>query len=197
MRLTIRSGVLLVALVCGLAGCSASTSAGPPVTGETSPPPSVTTSASSSTTAEAVRGKVTTADYEAAVRKLDGCLTKAGLQLINDGWDPVDNEQMLLRYKAPGMSFERGDKLYEECAATNLKPVADKYYQDNGSHMEPALMAAVQACVRRQGITLTGREQDPADLLAAVPEKKQQILRDCVRTSVTKIYPNLFATNFP
>jgi hypothetical protein len=197
MRSTIRFGVLLVALLCGPAGCSASTSTGPPAAGETSAAPEAPAAGEKSAAPETPRRKVTTADYEGAVRLLDGCLKKAGIQLLNDGWDPVDNERMLLRYKAPGMSYERGDELYQACAVTHLKPVADDYLRDNRSHMEPALMTAVQRCVTAAGVALSGREDNPADLLAAVPEDRQQILRDCVRTSLASTYPKLFSTSFP
>lgn len=197
MRLTVCSGVLLVVLAGGLTGCSASGSVDSSAGDDPTPTAGAETSASPSAMAGAPLAKVTTEDYEVAVGQLDECLKKVGVELINDGWDPVDNERMLLRYKSPGMSFERGDQLYQNCVNAHLKPVEDRYNQDNKAHMEPALMAAVQDCVRGKGISLSGREDNPADLLAAVPETSRQALRDCVRESVSKVYPNLYATSFP
>ncbi|MET7426009.1 hypothetical protein [Dactylosporangium sp. NPDC005555] len=192
MGLTIRSVVVLVALLSGLAGCSTATGSGQPRVGDTqSPTPSVATD-----TASPPSKKVTTADYEAAVSSLETCLKQAGLELFNDGWDPVDNERMLLRYKAAGMSFEQGDDIYHRCAVTYLEPVENRYNQDNKSHMEPALMTAVQACLKNKKISVSGREDNPTDLLAAVPANRHQDLRDCVRVSVKKVYNDL-ATSFP
>jgi len=182
--------------LAGLTGCSASADAGAkpgPVVDAESPAPS----SDPGKAVAAPRKKVTTTDYEAAVRLLDACLRRAGVELFNDGWDPVDNERMLLRYKPVKVSSEEADEAYQRCFSTKLDAVATRFNEDNKSRMEAPLMAAVQACLKSRKIQMSGDEQNPSDLLAAVPEARQQELRDCVRTSVAKVYPDLFSTSFP
>jgi hypothetical protein len=186
---TIRSGVVLAVLLVALAGCER--------TNATGQPGPVTVPSSAAAVADGQRAKVTTSDYEAAVDRLDACLKASGVQLINDGWDPVDNERMLLRFKADGMPQDQMNETIQRCQSDELEPVATQYNEDNRSHMEPALMAAVQACLRSTGIQVTGLEQNPQDLLAAVAPSEHQQLRDCVRTSVRAVYPNLYSTSFP
>src|SRR5262245_32382140 len=61
------------------------------------------------------RAKVTTSDYEAAVGRFGVCLAESGIKLINDGWDPIDNERMMLRYDAPGMGYDEVSQITGRC----------------------------------------------------------------------------------
>ncbi|WP_307628721.1 hypothetical protein [Streptomyces turgidiscabies] len=169
-----------MALLCGLAGCSSETgtSRSAPASGGGRP-----------------SGKVTDAVYEAAVGRFAECLQEDGMELLNDGWDPVDHEGMVLSYRAPGMSANEVSEISLKCRATHLDAVAEAYKQDNKSFMAPELMAAVRRCLAGKGIELTGRERNPQDLLRAVSGEKE--LRSCVHTSAGRLYPNLSTIVFP
>jgi hypothetical protein len=187
----IRSSILLAALLIGLTGCSTTPEAGQPR------PTRVEEEPSTSAAAPSGRAKVTAGDYEAAVGRLAACLKESRIELLNDGWDPVDNERIILRYKAPGMDYEQVSKVAGRCESMYLTDVAARYTQDNKSHMAPELMAAVRACLKAREIELSGREQNPDDLLNAVPPNRHDELRACVRNSVRVLYPNLLSTSFP
>jgi hypothetical protein len=189
-----RSSVLAAVLLIGLAGCADKNHAAPTTSAGGGGP---LTPSASAPGADSHRAKVSTRDYEAAVGRLRTCLQKSGIELINDGWDPVDNERMILRYKAPGADFKTVDTLTGECESAYLDPVASRYVEDNGSHMEPDLMAAVQKCLTGKGVDLTGREKNPADLLKAVPERRHEELRECVRGALNEQYPKVIGAAFP
>jgi len=132
---------------------------------------------------------VTDAVYEAAVGRFAECLQQDEIELLNDGWDPVDHERMVLRYSAPGLSANEVGERSMKCRAAHLEAAADAYTQDNPSSMAPELMAAIRSCLAGKGIELTGQERNPQDLLRAVPEEKE--LRSCVHTSAGQLYPNM------
>ncbi|MFD6892149.1 hypothetical protein [Streptomyces sp. NPDC059957] len=171
-----------MALLCGLAGCSSETGTGrsTPAGGGARP-----------------TGKVTDAVYEAAVGRFAKCLQQDGIELLNDGWDPVDHERMVLTYSAPELSANKVGETSQKCRAAHLESVTAAYKQDNPSSMAPELMAAVRSCLAGKGIELTGRERNPQDLLGAVAEEEEEELRACVHTSAGELYPNLSTIVFP
>jgi hypothetical protein len=167
VRSKIRSGVVLTALLSVLVGCASAPD------------------------------KVTTTEYEAAVGRVATCAKEHDVRLINDGWDPVGHERMLLRYDAPGLPFEQVDGVIERCEATYLAAVAAKYGETNRSYMSPELMKAVRACLANRKIDTTGREEGPEELIQTVPEDRRPDLSDCVQTSVREFYPHLLGVTFP
>jgi len=190
VALLIRTCLLFAVPLVVLTGC---TTSAPTI----QPDPINATQSVAAGDARGGRAKVTASDYEAAVGRFGVCLAESGIELINDGWDPIDNERIILRYGAPGMTYDELSQATERCRSTHLEPVATKYSEDNQSHMAPELMAAVQECLRNGNIQLTGRELNPQDLLDAVPQNRQEELRFCVRESVRRLFPSLFSTSFP
>ncbi|WP_327418827.1 hypothetical protein [Streptomyces sp. NBC_01233] len=173
--------VLVALLLGGLAGCSSQPGGADrsaPAGGEARP-----------------TGKVTDAVYEAAVGRFAECLAAEGIELLNEGWDPVDHEKMMLRYSAPAKSANEVGKVTKKCRAAHLDAVADAYTQDNASLMAPDLMTAVRGCLAEKGIEISGKERNPEDLLRAVPGEDE--LRTCVHASAGRLYPELSAVVFP
>ncbi|MFJ6758651.1 MULTISPECIES: hypothetical protein [unclassified Streptomyces] len=140
-------------------------------------------------------GKVTDAVYEAAVDRFAECLAAEGIELVNEGWDPVDHEKMVLRYSAPAKSANEVGKVTTKCRTAHLDAVAAAYTEDNASLMAPDLMTAVRDCLAEKGIGLSGRERNPQDLLRAVPGGDE--LRTCVHASAARLYPELSTVAFP
>ncbi|WP_328367593.1 hypothetical protein OHQ88_23230 [Micromonospora zamorensis] len=132
---------------------------------------------------------VTRQDYEAGVRETEVCLSEANVEQKNFGWDPVGNDEMILLYKSPVMSVKEALEVAEKCQAEHLDAVRAGYQRDNPSFMSPELMKAVQACVRGKGISLTGREKSPTDLMQSVPQKLLFNLVDCVHDAASEMFP--------
>ncbi|MDX5456332.1 hypothetical protein [Micromonospora tulbaghiae] len=152
-----------------------------------------------STSSEKDQGspQITEREYEAAVSQMASCMAKSGVDLINDGWDPIDHEGMILRYKSPGMSGEASSKVYHRCREAHLDNVQKGFNATNKSRMAPDLMAEVRTCLTAKAIMLKGGEKNPADLTRSVPEGRYETLLDCVYGGVRKLYPRLVAVSFP
>lgn len=144
----------------------------------------------------AVSGKMTKAEYEAAVRQMENCLAQSHVELVNAGWDPIDHEGMILGYKAPGLSEEKTLQVVRTCRGAYLDAAEERFKQDNKSYMAPELMRAVQTCLTDKGIAVTGREENPEDLIRVVPRERTKDLLECVHRNGKAIYPTLPIT-FP
>ena len=181
---------VVLALVAGglLAGCSSRSDAGERTGDKTAASP--TAAASPVATDSVVSVRMTRGDYEVAVGELKDCLTRSQVELVNEGWDPVDQQGMLLGYRAPQLADERVLEVARQCRAAHFDAAAARFRRDNAARMEPALMKAVQACMKDRGFKVTGREENPDDLVAAAPKDKIWEVADCVRLSSRKLYPD-------
>ncbi|MEU8379028.1 hypothetical protein [Streptosporangium sp. NPDC048865] len=172
--------MITLALACALAGCA---QAGDhDYQGEGEEPAQV---------ASMFPTPVTKADYEDAVHLTSDCMGKTKVQLVNYGWDPIDQQGMILIYRAPGVPKAEVSDTARKCRAQHLDAVEARYKHDHEAFMAPKLMKIVQGCLTTKGISLTGQERNPEDLLEAVPEDKLVDLLDCVHPNANKLYPGL------
>jgi hypothetical protein len=184
----------LATLLCGLAGCGIAAGTDRPATGDGGTRPSESASVRGDGNE---RAKVTAADYEEAVHRMEHCLADAKVELVNGGWDPVDHERMILQFKSPGMTSEKLQETAARCRVEYLNRTEAGYNKDNPSSMAVDLLAAVGKCLESKDIPVTGREKNPQDLLRTVPAKRHDDLRECVHSNAHKLYPELSFVAFP
>ncbi len=79
----------------------------------------------------------------------------------------------------------------QTCRAANFDAVEARFRRDNPARMAPDLMTAVQACLTSKGFAVTGREENPEDLIRLVPRERIRELAACVQDSGRRLYPEL------
>ncbi|MFI7131581.1 hypothetical protein ACIBQ1_38305 [Nonomuraea sp. NPDC050153] len=134
---------------------------------------------------------VTRADYEDAVGHTRDCMRKSAVQLVSYGWDPIDQQDMILTYRAPGVPEATVFDVARKCRARHLNAVEARYRNDHQALMIPELMKRVQHCLKAKGVSVTGQERNPGDLLAVVSEDRLMDLLDCVHQNANQLYPTL------
>lgn len=141
--------------------------------------------------------KVTKADYEDAVARTKACMAEDHVELVDSGWDPVGNQRILLSYRADkSLSEDDVFTTARRCRQENLDSIEERFAQTNPAMMDPKLMNAVQGCLRGNGLPISGREKNPADLMRSIPAGNVEDLLGCVHQNANSMYPGL-AIEFP
>jgi hypothetical protein len=184
-----------VVLVCGLGGCG-QMSGGPDISvpsGQFRQYVSEKERAAGLAAQDALMadGTASGKDYETAVDRLEKCLEKADITLVNRGWNPVNHHEMSLWYRNVDMPEDELAARSEQCHAAHLDRVQQRYAQDHAPVMAAALLKYSRTCLSGQGIAMAGDETNMPDLIrAAGPEREKQAI-ECVEAGARKLYPKM------
>ena len=136
------------------------------------------------------------AEYVAAVDRMRSCLAARHVELINEGWDPVEQLGMLFYFRGIGSSVTDDDvsRASEEWRTANLNQIEETYQRDRPARMAPDLHAAIKKCLTAKGVPATGISDDPYRLEKNVPA---DALGPCLKDSMAKLYPGITNIYFP
>ena len=184
----LRAGMCLVvaALILGVAGCSSSTNAGQPQPDGVTASPQLTPSAPVLESSGEEGGR---AEYELAVRRLETCLSASKVTLVNGGWDPIGNDEMILGYASADLTLEEKMSVAGRCRATHLDAAAERFRKTHEPYVSPDLLDTVRECLAAKGVQLTNEEKSPEGLLRVVPTERHRDLFECVHEGGRKLYP--------
>jgi len=193
-------GVLMsVLLLLGPAACR-SEGEGPPV-----PPSSAGPRVSEDEIAAGIewqrqliaKGTVGKTEFESAAARVQACLTPFQVEVRNEGWDPVEQQKILLLFRNLAMDQDTLGWLTDQCQIAYLEQVADAYKRGRPPRMTTKLHAAVVECLRRRDIAVDNAPIDPFAFQQALPEAQWHTLSSCVDESAKELYPNLSLVKFP
>ncbi|CAM3875261.1 hypothetical protein [Nocardiopsis rhodophaea] len=136
------------------------------------------------------RGAVGEDDYAAAVERMEECLNTRGIDLDNNGWDPVDQLKMDLWFDGKGIPDDALADISDACFTAHLEKVEDRYSEDHEPRMADDLMAYTRACMSDAGVTTTGDETNVADLAASGGPDHEETVTDCVVEGAGELYPD-------
>ncbi len=189
--------VLIAVLVCGPAGCD---SAKPSSWGSAAPSRPAVRFLDA---AEVDRGiaeqrrivadGVDRQDYLASVARFEKCLGRHGLELKNNGWNPVDNLTMELQFGNPKMSDDEVLGYGDECQNAYLDTVSGAYVEATVAVMDPALLTRVHTCLGDRGFTVRG-ERNLDELGRLVGPAREPELLDCAEAAVREVFPDRAVT---
>ncbi|MEU8254269.1 hypothetical protein AB0C06_08410 [Micromonospora inaquosa] len=176
-----------MAALLGVAGCSSSTNAGQPqpdkVTASTQVAPSVPAMGSSGEESDR-------AEYELAVRRLETCLSASKVTLVNDGWDPIGNDEMILGYASADLTLDEKMSVARRCRATHLDAAAERFRKTHAPYVSPDLLDTIRKCLAARGVRLANEEKSPEGILRVVPTERRPDLIECVHEGGRKLYPD-------
>ncbi|ASU82808.1 hypothetical protein CDO52_08455 [Nocardiopsis gilva YIM 90087] len=135
-------------------------------------------------------GTVDENDYAAAVKRLEKCLRTRGIDLDNNGWDPVDQLRMDLWFDGKGIPDDAVADIGDACFTAHLEKVENRYSEDHEPRMADDLMSYARECMSDAGITTTGDEKDLAALVAAAEPDDEETVTDCVVAGAGELYPD-------
>ncbi|WP_327652717.1 hypothetical protein [Micromonospora aurantiaca] len=135
-------------------------------------------------------GVISRADYEKATEFLSKCLQAHDVQLVNKGWNPVNQQVMTMWYRNPELSDDEVGAIGDECHGAWLGRVEDQFAKSNPPRMKPELMLVVKECLRNQNLAVSDRAVGIPDLDAELGEDRRQDIRACVRQAVSQLYPD-------
>jgi hypothetical protein len=193
MRSRPRCAVIAVFLMCGLAGCSG---------GPDPETPAVSNRQSTwhLDTREIVEGiaqqrrtagdGVNKAEYLAAIEDVKACLERHDLTLDNDGWNPIDNRSIDLRFGNTKLGDDQVLGYGNDCMRAYLDTVQNEYRVAQKPHMNADVMTSTQACVKNLGIATTGSEKSLSDITDQVATDKIDPVIQCIRDAARQIYPD-------
>jgi hypothetical protein len=133
-------------------------------------------------------GKVTAAEYRTAVDRFVSCVRDAGYPVSEPVLSPADNLTLLYDI-TPSGEPDRYNKAVQDCNLSHLSLIEPTFVEARRQVMDRSLRAAVGACLRRQGVSLTARERSLSDF--AVSAKADTKVVDCVTGQWANVYPEL------
>jgi hypothetical protein len=146
-------------------------------------------------------GYVSLEEYNTGVDVTVKCVEDKGYAVKVDSMpNPVDGYRKGFQIVsfADGSSLPENDKAATdifECSKRFASFLEMGYEITNEAVMDPALMAAVQECLRGKGQEVTGEEKNMKDLVTdGYDDPKWGVVSECVGTRGTEMYPDVDIT---
>jgi hypothetical protein len=125
------------------------------------------------------------------------CLSDSRIELVNSGWDPVNQQRFILSFPAPGMPDDELTRAVDTCRSKHLDAVEARYATSHPPEMAPELLKSTRACLAGRGVKAPIGIRSPYELLQSLPADKQRDLADCVLENMQRLYPSLPVYSFP
>ncbi|MFI7300010.1 hypothetical protein [Streptomyces sp. NPDC050121] len=136
-------------------------------------------------------GVVTAEEYRAAVDRFISCVRDAGYAVDDPVRSPVDNLTLIYDIKPSGKPDVYNEAV-QACNLSHLSLVEPTFVESEQQVMDEVLRTAVTDCLRRQGVSLTGKERSLKDYSASAKDEVPVV--DCVTEEWPTAYPDLPAT---
>ena len=132
---------------------------------------------------------VTRAEYLNAVSSFAACLERHRLRMLNDGWNPVDNRSVDLRFGNVALPDNEVTGYGNDCKKAYLEIVESNFRSSTTPVMDTKVMSRARECMTAAGIKTTGSERSLNDLTSGLSQDHIDTVVQCVTKGAQEIFP--------